>query len=171
MEIQTEELITAADVPALVERYHATLVWHAERMVPGQGEDIVQAAWIRAWVALQRRPKISQEKVRPWLYRIVTNLAIDTLRHDGRFSWQPLDTLTSEPAKPGPEQAVEDRDEFERAVASLTKRRRQIAVLLARSYTAPEIAVLLGLKPNAVRQSLSRARQDLETWWQKERAG
>ncbi len=173
METQTEEVITAADIPALVERYHATLVRHAERKVPGQGEDIAQAAWVRAWVALQRGTRVESGRgALNWLYRIVTNLTIDWLRHEHYLSWLSLDALEIEPAHEGPEQVVQDQDESDRALAIFSARRRQAVMLRAAGYEPSDIAALFAVEPATIRVLLYNARKQAQEWReQQEKAG
>lgn len=70
---------------ALVERYQTGLIIHCENIVKDrqEGEDIAQEAFIKAYRSLA---DFSEGKGRfsTWLYRIATNLCIDSLRKNKR---------------------------------------------------------------------------------------
>lgn len=70
---------------ALVERYQTGLIIHCENIVKNrqEGEDIAQEAFIKAYRNLA---DFSEGKGRfsTWLYRIATNLCIDSLRKNKR---------------------------------------------------------------------------------------
>lgn len=75
-------------------RYHSVLVRFARRMLfdGDLAEDVVQEALLRASRALLRDSRPIE--LRPWLFRIVRNCALDELaRH--RFTSVPLDTETA----------------------------------------------------------------------------
>lgn len=69
----------------LVERYQTGLIIHCENIVKNrqEGEDIAQEAFIKAYRNLAN---FSEGKGRfsTWLYRIATNLCIDSLRKNKR---------------------------------------------------------------------------------------
>ncbi len=69
----------------LVERYQTGLIIHCENILKNrqEGEDIAQDAFVKAYKNLY---KFQSEKASfsTWLYRIATNLCIDTLRKNKR---------------------------------------------------------------------------------------
>lgn len=69
----------------LVERYQTGLIIHCENILKDrqEGEDVAQEAFIKAYRSL---PGFDTEKASfsTWLYRIATNLCIDTLRKNKR---------------------------------------------------------------------------------------
>lgn len=69
----------------LVERYQTGLIIHCENILKDrhEGEDIAQEAFIKAYRCLV---DFSSDKANfsTWLYRIATNLCIDTLRKNKR---------------------------------------------------------------------------------------
>lgn len=69
----------------LVDRYQTGLIIHCENILKNrqEGEDIAQDAFIKAYKNLRN---FSAEKAHfsTWLYRIATNLCIDTLRKNKR---------------------------------------------------------------------------------------
>lgn len=69
----------------LVDRYQAGLIIHCENIMKHRqdGEDIAQDAFVKAYKNLSH---FSSEKghFSTWLYRIATNLCVDTLRRNKR---------------------------------------------------------------------------------------
>ena len=67
---------------AIVERYRRPLLRHSRRLLPeSRAEDALQQALVAAWTALQRGDDVRE--LRPWLYRIVQNTALNALRVNG----------------------------------------------------------------------------------------
>lgn len=70
---------------SLVERYQTGLIIHCENILRdrAEAEDVAQEAFIKAY---QNLSDFSAKKARfsTWLYRIATNLCIDTLRKNRR---------------------------------------------------------------------------------------
>ena len=125
-----------------------------------RAEDVIQQAFLRALRAMRadERPL----DLRPWLYTIAHNAALNALRD----RTVPSDTLEEEiDGVERPEQAFERREglrEVVAAVGALPERQRDALVLReleGRSYE--EIAVKLGVSDGAVRQLLNRARNPL----------
>jgi RNA polymerase sigma-70 factor (ECF subfamily) len=154
-----------------------------------EAEDAVQNTMLRAWRALPRFD--DQAGLRPWLYRIATNVCIDMLNGRSRRAL-PMDVArvgTSEGRlidrrpgsawiEPAPDSLVlpSDGDPAERAVARESVRLafiaalqrlapRQRAVLILRDvlhWRAGEVAALLESTTDSVNSSLRRARAALE---------
>jgi len=71
----------------IVERYQDRLLAFARRLLHGSGhdaEDVVQDAFIRAYNGL--RATGNEMHLRPWLYMIVRNRAMDDLRRPARVA-------------------------------------------------------------------------------------
>ncbi len=133
--------------------------------------DIVQIALIRAYYALEglTRSGLRTLRVRPWLYRIVSNAALDYIRAQSKqFPVEdPESWLYRKEASDydDPERIVlyaEDSDDLERLLDMLPGSYRQViedVVLRARSYEG--VAEHNGMNVIAVRTRYHRAVQRL----------
>jgi RNA polymerase sigma-70 factor (ECF subfamily) len=76
---------------ALLEQYRPALTGHCYRMLGSvvDAEDAVQEAMLRAWKGLDNFRE--QSALKTWLYRIATNVCLDTLAETGRQRLRPLD--------------------------------------------------------------------------------
>src|ERR671928_1359388 len=67
---------------AIVERYRRPLLRASRRLLPeARAEDALQQALVAAWTGLRRGDEVRE--LRPWLYRIVHNTALNQLRVSG----------------------------------------------------------------------------------------
>ena len=147
----------------LVHRHREGVINVVYRMCgdPNLAEDAAQEAFIRAWQHLPSyRP---WSPFRNWVYRIATNVALDTLRRERET--QDIDTLSLPNGEKGPEAAVEDKELSERvrqAVLELPPASR--AVLVLREYQGlsyREIADALDIPIGTVMSRLNYARNRL----------
>ena len=146
---------------AIVERYRRALMRYVTRLLPAErAEDVVQQAFVKAYEAMHR--DAAELNLRPWLYRIANNGALNALR-DRALGHVELDDRIDGVERP--DQALERTlglRELVVAVQALPERQRN-AILLreleGRSYE--EIAASLGVTGGAVRQLLNRARNSL----------
>jgi RNA polymerase sigma factor (sigma-70 family) len=146
---------------AIVARYRRPLLRYCSRLLPEErAEDAVQQAFINAYRSIKHSP--AELDLRPWLYRIAHNAALDCLR-DLALRYERLSEHWDGVERP--DQVVERRQgvrEVLAAVQRLPDRQRDAIVLRAlegRSYE--EIALELGVTGGAVRQLLNRARLTL----------
>ncbi len=146
---------------AIVDRYRRPMMRYAKRfLAEPRAEDIVQAAFVSAWAAL--RDGIEVRDLRPWLYRIVHNGALNAMKKAGSDDAQLVETSAT---LAGPEAEVEQREEMRRTldgIASLPDRQRAALLAVAvdgRSHA--DIGAELGLNDTAVRQLVRRARLTL----------
>jgi len=169
------------DVAALAERYRRELHVHCYRMLASyeDAEDAVQETFLRAWRARDtfdpRRP------LRPWLYRIATNVCVDVLRRRSHpvteassfaeVPWlQPYpDRLLDEvaPSDDEPEAVAVERETIELAFLAALQALppRQRAALIVRDmlgWPASETASLLGISVAAANSALQRARATMQ---------
>ena len=146
---------------AIVHRYRRPLLRYCGRILPpGRAEDAVQQAFLSAYRAI--RDGDNDLLLRPWLYRVARNSALNLLRQNG---WNHEQLHEDMDGVMRPDQAVEGRERIRSLFASvkgLPERQRDAIVLReleGRSYE--EIAVALGVTDGAVRQLLNRARTTL----------
>ncbi len=175
---------------ALVDTYWRELLVHCYRMLGSlhNAEDLVQETLLRAWE--KRATLTSPESYRAWLYRIATNLCLNTLRNVPRRSLPSAMHPPSDPTHPAPKRVrepiwlepfpddlladpgSEPEDHAERneritlaflvALQHLTPVQR--AVLLLREvleWPASDVAEWLNLSVPAVNSALQRARRAL----------
>ena len=174
-----------------LEPYRAELTAYCYRMLgsPFDAEDAVQDAFVRAWRARARFE--GRAAMRSWLYRIATNVCLDTLKGRERRA-RPMDlgpaveplesNLNARSAKewiePIPENLIApERDPADLAVERESIRlafvaalqhlpARQRAVLILREvlrWEASEVAQLLDASVASVNSALQRARATLAT--------
>ena len=124
-------------------------------------EDAAQEAFIRAW---QKLPGYQpRSPFRNWLYRIATNVALDTLRRERETV--DLDDVPLQNPHAGPEVSVERAEQAElvrAAVLALPPASR--AVLVLREYEGlsyRQIAETLGIPLGTVMSRLNYARTHL----------
>ena len=142
----------------IVQRYRGLLLRSARRYLSdARAEDAVQQAFLAAWSALQRGDEVRD--LRPWLYRIVHNTALNALRAAG-YDYAEL-----------PEGLAMSVDEVERredardalsGLAALPERQREALLRVAvEGRPQGEVARELGVSEGAVRQLVHRARLTL----------
>lgn len=149
------------DLDTLIATYRQPIERHLRRRVgdPSLAEDLAQETFLRAW---QHAPAgLPELRLRAWLYRVATNLAIDALRaRTGRplADAALLDALDGAAAADG----AEDPDErlaIEAALAQLPPRERALVTLQFAGYGPTDAARLLLTTPEAARKRLARARE------------
>lgn len=162
----------SVDYDALVHEHRAHL-WALAYRITGtasEADDVVQETFRRA---IERPPADVERSWRPWLARVATNVAVDTLRRRMRDRyvgpWLPgpieTDELGERLADGVDVEARYDAAEsatlaFLVALEVLTPRQRAVLVLCdALGYTGPEVAGILGMSQDNVRATLHRARK------------
>lgn len=156
-------------------RYAKHVYAVAYRMAGNEADarDLSQEAFVRVWKALRRiEPDAALEG---WLYRIVTNLYIDSLRRRPKTRVQSLDepvaTREGQMAReqPDPSADVEgvvldkmvDR-RVQAALLGLREDLRMVVVLAdVEGYPYEEIAEMMGVPMGTVKSRLHRARRAL----------
>ncbi|HVF79071.1 MAG TPA: RNA polymerase sigma factor [Solirubrobacteraceae bacterium] len=147
-------------------RYRTALIAFARRMLNGTGhdaDDIVQDAFVRAYRGLRvtDRPMT----LRPWLYMIVRNRALDELRspqcagrYDDEFALNAVPTADTA-------QFVQERDDMRRLVAEIARLpERQRMALVMREFDGCshiETARRLQTTVPATKSLIIRARSNL----------
>src|SRR3989442_10430090 len=175
----------------LVGAYRRELLVHCYRMLGSlhDAEDLVQETLLRAWE--KRATLTSPGSYRAWLYRIATNLCLNTLTRVPRRSLPPDTHPQSDPTRPAPPRlrepiwlepfpdellADQHSDPEDRA---LQRERITLAFLVALQHLTPaqrailllrevlewpavEVAEWLNLSVPAVNSALQRARRALQ---------
>jgi len=169
-----------AAIRELIRRHNRRLFRAARGVLrdDAEAEDVVQAAWVRAFLALDGFR--GEAKLATWLTRIALNEALGRVRRrrphidldrldDGGIVMFPLS-----PVPPGPESEAgraQVRTVIERAVDGLPAPFRTVFVLRAiEGMDTEETAALLRLRPATVKTRLHRARRQLRTALERELA-
>lgn len=126
-----------------------------------EAEDLTQETFLRLYDSLQKGHAMGN--VRPWLYRVAHNLAIDWLRHESRLEQMPDDALQI-PAiidsAPNAEQRLLENERHERlrsALSQLSPQQRHCLFLRAEGLAYREIGDVLGIGISTVATFLARA--------------
>jgi RNA polymerase sigma factor (sigma-70 family) len=144
----------------IVRRYRKPLDRFAAAIVGNRSEDVTQDAFSKALLAL--RGTEAEIELRPWLYRIVRNTALNVLRDA-----PPATEELGEIVVGGPSAAVEAerREEItelmERLRALPEPQRAAIVMRELEGLSHEEIAAALGVTGGAARQAIYRARMAL----------
>ena len=168
----------AAAFEVLVRRHQARALRVARNLVadPDEAQDLAQEAFLRVWRSLERFD--FQHEFTTWLYRIVTNLAIDHLRRRRA-------TVSTTPAEdadgaglelpdqdaPAPDRrldAVETAQRVRACIASLAPHFQSVLVLRElEGLPCTEIASIVGATHVTVRWRLHRGRKLFQEEWER----
>lgn len=152
----------AAAVEALFARHHPPLERYLARLTgdPDLAADVAQEAFVRL---LQRRP--GDDAVRPWLFRVATNLVRDSARRKRRrtvLGFRGRAHLSHGDPPRSPDDVVE-RMESGRlvgdALEGLSDKERRALLMREEGFKHREIAEALGTTTGSVGTLLSRAIQ------------
>jgi len=156
----------AAAFDYLVSKYLkrvTSIAWGIVRS-PQDAEDLAQEAFVKAYQSIGRFR--TGEPFGPWIFRIVTNLALDVVKHRRRFRHEELSD--TEPAERRdhadlPAIANELGARIDAAIQSLPEMQRIVARLyLVEQFDHGEIAKMMKLSEGTVRSHLSLARKKLQ---------
>jgi RNA polymerase sigma-70 factor (ECF subfamily) len=168
---------------ALVRRYERELYGYLRRYLgdASLAEDVFQNTFLQVYVKSGKYE--AGRPVRPWLYTIATNQAIDALRRNGRHQLLSLDQQREELAEGelsslvetlegrGPEpidaaQAQERRETIRASVDRLPEFLRQVLLLAYyQGLKYREIADILGIPVGTVKSRLHAALVKLQETW------
>lgn len=144
----------------IVRRYGKALGGYAASIVGNRSEDVTQDAFSKALLALRRSD--AEIELRPWLFRIVRNTALNDLRDS-----PPSPEMLAEAIAAGgsPAQELEQREELADLIGRLKAlpepQRAAIVMRELEGLSHDEIAAALGLSGGGARQAIYRARQAL----------
>ncbi|MDX6634468.1 MAG: hypothetical protein QOF06_671 [Solirubrobacterales bacterium] len=144
----------------IVRRYRRPLDRFAAAIVGGRSEDVTQDAFSKALLAL--RGTEATIELRPWLYRIVRNTALNDLRDRGPAVEELHETMTgARSAAAVAESRQELRELMERLQALPEPQRAALVMRELEGLSHEEIATALGVSGGAARQAIYRARAAL----------
>ena len=149
----------------LVEAYQTPAYRLAARMCgPDSAEDVTQEALLAAWRAL---PEFRGDcRFSTWLYRLVSNAAIDCLRREKKHrDTGDVDDLELPDGGPSPQEQAErsdTRDAVRRALDRLSPEHRQVLLLrFMQELDYGEIARALDVSEGTVKSRINRAKSKL----------
>jgi RNA polymerase sigma factor (sigma-70 family) len=144
----------------IVRRYGRPLGRYAASIVGGHSEDVLQDAFAKALPALRRDD--AEVDLRPWLFRIVRNTALNDLR-DSPPSPEALAETLAGGRNPAEElEAREQLADLMRRLQALPEAQRAAIVMRElEGLGHEEIAAALGLSDGGARQAIYRARRAL----------
>jgi RNA polymerase sigma-70 factor, ECF subfamily len=157
-----------AQLLALAEQLRPELHRYCARLMGSviDGEDVVQDTILRALAAL---PELAEmPPLRPWLFRIAHNRALDLLRSRAIRAAEPIEASleVADAEVPDPVEVIMRREAVETAVsrfAELPTVQRSVVILKdVLDQRLEEIAVMLDLTVNAVKAHLARGRARLK---------
>ena len=145
----------------IVTRYRAPLLRYVRRYLPpAAAEDALQQAFINAYAALTSETAKVPASLRPWMYRVAHNAALNVAR-DPQAAFAPLPDGLDGVERP--EEALQRSERLwsvVRALRALPEKQRQVIVRHALDGDSHEqIAADLGVSAGAVRQLAHRARR------------
>ena len=129
---------------------------------PGEAEDAVQEAFVKAWRAMPRFR--ADAPFRPWILRIVSNEARNRVRSTRRrdaLALREAAAVGTGDAAPSPEAAALSRDETETLTRALDRLPERDRIVIAYRWlldlSEAETAEILGVRLGTVKSRLSRA--------------
>ncbi len=147
---------------ALVQRYRRPLLGYCRRLLLSDecAEEALQQALLQAWLALRSGAEVSD--VKPWLYRIVHNAALNMLRVSGYDYCKLSESLSGADA---PQEDLERRIAVREALAGLAAlpemQRKALLRTAVEGDSHRQVARELGVSENALRGLVYRARVTL----------
>lgn len=146
----------------LVRDYQQRIYNYLVRIVgdAGVAEDLCQEVYLRAYRSLARLDSAANH--RAWLYRIATNAAMDELRRRKRRPWDVLGLTNLLRASSPSEDERLNKVVLDQALLKVGAEHRAVLSLFEYAgLTAPQVAEVLGITPEAARKRRQRAREAL----------
>jgi len=149
-------------VCARYEEHGPGLLRYLTRMVGDSAlaEDLAQDVFVRLLEEMSEGRTV--RNLRPWLYQVGHNLAIDLLRKDRHEPWPMVETQLQDEADRTPDAEstllqAERRNQVRRGLSLLSAQERQALELRAEGLKYREIAGLMELQVSTIATFLSRA--------------
>jgi RNA polymerase sigma factor (sigma-70 family) len=147
---------------ALVLRYRRPLLGYCRRLLlrEERAEEAMQQGLLQAWLALREGTEVRE--VKPWLYRIVHNSALNMLRVSGYDYASLSDTLRgAEAPQDDLDRRITIREAFAGLAALPEMQREALLRTAVEGRSHEEVARALGLSEGALRGLVYRARVSL----------
>jgi RNA polymerase sigma-70 factor, ECF subfamily len=150
----------------LVDAHLGAILGTAKRVLgdAAEAEDVAQEAMVRLWRNAANL-ELGPGGLKPWLRRVVTNLAIDRIRSQ-RYTSVVAD-VPEQLSPPEQSSGIEARELSQRvqfALSELPERQRLALVLFHfEGMSQVEVGQKLGVSDEAVESLLARARRSLKT--------
>ncbi len=127
-----------------------------------EAEDVIQETYYKMITLL---PELSSQQLKPWFFRVAFNQFIDDKRKQNKsinVSEDFFNQLLSESGKELSYQKIDDLDEINYEFQRIRADYQEILTLkYYYELSYKEIAEILEIQPNSVKQKLSRARQSI----------
>ena len=145
--------IRERDLRAIAARHERSLLGYVERLTGDHqlAEDIVQETLLRAWRAA---PKLASRDggLRPWLFRVARNLAIDLHRaRQARPREVTIDAAAGVPGADGAERSLQVHQIVEALRALRKEHRIAIVEVYFRGRSVADAAAALGIRAGTVK--------------------
>lgn len=124
-----------------------------------EGEDVVQDALAKAFYSMSQ--SVEAPPLRPWLFRIAHNTAIDFLRSHGRSRTELMDEMDDIAVSDVVEDPIDVRAALSRFLALPLSQRSAVILKDVLGHSLEETARTMGTSVMAVKAALSRARKSL----------
>lgn len=126
---------------------------------PAVAEEITQETFLRLYCSLRDHKAI--QNVRPWIFRVAHNLALNEKARKRFVSSDESATLVGlrlryDTGFPDPEQAILQQERMDLAIQQLSRLQRECLILRVEGFRYREIAEILGLSLPNVAQALRR---------------
>lgn len=129
----------------------------------GEAEDLVQMAFLKLFDQRKRKARILN--VRSWLYRVIHNLAIDSIRRRGIHQVAVAEWLSERSQLEAVRSTEEDlinQQRIANSLEALNQRERHCLMLRAEGLSYQEIGDVLGISQKAVSVYLARGLKKFE---------
>lgn len=148
-------------------RYHRPLLFYAQNLTGSapEAEDIVQNAFVKLHVEkMLLRPNASELYIRRWLYLVVHNESVDILRRAARQANPPFHDVRMKEIESIADIELVKTDvlaDVLREIENLSEGQRAVVERYLQRLSTDEIAKLLNIREQSVRNQWARAMEAL----------